>query len=72
MDYTQPVLENHYGGTFKSCTDPWLIMRDFNYVLNPEDKLVGSQIQLGEMKDFRECVDQCSLTEIPTVGREYT
>lgn len=24
------------------------------------------------MKDFRECVSQCNLTEIPTMGRDFT
>lgn len=51
---------------------PWIIMGDFKSILNPDDKPIGSQVQMGEMKDFRDYVSQCNLMETPTVGRDYT
>lgn len=27
---------------------------------------------MAEMKNFRECVEQCNLVELPIVGRDYT
>lgn len=47
-------------------------MGDFNSILNTEDRLVGSQVQMGEMKNFRECVNQCNLSEMSIVGRNFT
>lgn len=47
-------------------------MGDFNSILSPDDRPIGSQVQLAEMKDFREYVNQCNLVELPTVEKEYT
>lgn len=52
--------------------DPWLIMGDFNSILNTDDRPVGSQVQIGEMKDFMEYVNQCNFIELSIVGRNYT
>lgn len=47
-------------------------MGDFNSVLSQDDRPVGSQVQIGEMRDFRDCVSICNLVEMPTLGREFT
>lgn len=51
---------------------PSLIMGDFNSILSTEDRLVGIQVQMGEMKDFKECVNQCNLSKMSIVGRNFT
>lgn len=33
---------------------------------------MGSQVQDAETKDFRECIVNCNLTELQTVGRSFT
>lgn len=47
-------------------------MGDFNAVLSQEDRLIRRHVQGGEIKDFRECLIDCNLAEVPSVGRQYT
>nr|XP_009597573.1 uncharacterized protein LOC104093526 [Nicotiana tomentosiformis] len=51
---------------------PWLIMGDFNTILGAEDRVHGREVQDHETKDFRALMEDCSLTELPTVGKSYT
>ncbi|KAG5567933.1 hypothetical protein H5410_065051 [Solanum commersonii] len=51
--------------------EPWLIMGDFNSILAPEDRPIGSQVQLAEIKDFKDCMINSNLSELHTVGRQY-
>lgn len=51
---------------------PWLIMGDFNTMLDMNDRVNGITVQENEIKDFREFMEDCRLTELPTVGRSYT
>lgn len=41
----------------------WVIMRDFNSILNQEDT-VGSKMTYTKIKEFKECVKYCSLQEL--------
>lgn len=52
--------------------EPWLIMGDFNSILAQEDRPIGSQVQLAETKDFRECMTHSNITEQHIVWRQYT
>ncbi|KAK4734209.1 hypothetical protein R3W88_008470 [Solanum pinnatisectum] len=52
-------------------TESWLIMGDFNSILTAEDRPIGSQVQLAETRDFQECINDCHLTELPTVRRKF-
>lgn len=47
-------------------------MEDVNAIMNPEDRSIGSQVQRAEAKDFKECLNQCNLTELQTVDRDFT
>ncbi|KAH0644915.1 hypothetical protein KY284_032799 [Solanum tuberosum] len=49
-----------------------LIMGDFNSILAQEDRPIGSQVQLAETKYFRECMIHSNITELHTIGRQYT
>ncbi|XP_060170802.1 uncharacterized protein LOC132601754 [Lycium barbarum] len=56
----------------QQITIPWLIMGDFNAVLEIEDRLVGSPVQANEMVDFSNFVQSASMLDLKVVGREYT
>ncbi|XP_019259175.1 PREDICTED: uncharacterized protein LOC109237334 [Nicotiana attenuata] len=51
---------------------PWLIMGDFNVVLQPNDRMGGSAIQDIEVKDFEKFLGSTGLTVMKIVGRFYT
>ncbi|XP_070023455.1 uncharacterized protein LOC142179614 [Nicotiana tabacum] len=46
--------------------------RDFNAVLTSQDQLHGTIMQDMETKDFRECMSDTGINELPAVGRDYT
>ncbi|XP_049414592.1 uncharacterized protein LOC125877300 [Solanum stenotomum] len=47
-------------------------MGDFNFILAQEDRIVGSQVQDEEIRDFKECVTNSNLVELQIGGRNYT
>ncbi|PHU09524.1 hypothetical protein BC332_21384 [Capsicum chinense] len=49
-----------------------LCMGDFNAMLNGNDKLNGSPVQEGEIKDFVEFLADTHMIELKVVDREYT
>ncbi|XP_075091612.1 uncharacterized protein LOC142171806 [Nicotiana tabacum] len=46
-------------------------MRDFNCVLN-KDGRIGSPVSLSEIRDFKHCVEVCSLKDLRSSGAIYT
>lgn len=52
-------------------TNPWLVVGDFNCVLNTDER-VGSLVSSRETADFRSCVCDCALTDLKGVGQFYT
>ncbi|XP_075078411.1 uncharacterized protein LOC142164323 [Nicotiana tabacum] len=56
----------------KQIKGAWLMMGDFNAVLEVDDRMNGREMQDHETKDFRELLEDCSLTELPTIGKSYT
>ncbi|KAK4721641.1 hypothetical protein R3W88_011874 [Solanum pinnatisectum] len=54
------------------CRQPWLVMGDFNSILHVEDRIMGSQVQETELRDFKQCLLDTRLTKLKTVGRNYT
>ncbi|XP_019237273.1 PREDICTED: uncharacterized protein LOC109217477 [Nicotiana attenuata] len=53
-------------------TNPWLIMVDFNAIMDIEDRVNGTTMQENEIKEFRALMEDCRLNELTTVGRSYT
>lgn len=51
---------------------PWVIIGDFNAVLNIDDRVGGNPVSLAEVVDFQECVKVCGWIELPHQGSEYT
>lgn len=55
-----------------NCQKPWLILGDFNSVLQVEDKIGGNPVTWSEVEDFQYCIDTCGLIELPQQGQRYT
>ncbi|KAL2898189.1 60 kDa chaperonin 1 [Bienertia sinuspersici] len=50
---------------------PWMIMGDFNCVLNIDEK-IGNAVRDGEMEAARYCMEACGMQDIPYSGHYYT
>ncbi|KAL7175699.1 hypothetical protein ACSBR2_029314 [Camellia fascicularis] len=57
-------LHSHY-------PNPWCVGRDFNEIRFLSERKGCSRIE-KEMKEFNELVEQLELTDLPTLGRQYT
>lgn len=44
---------------------PWMVLGDFNSVLNIEDRIGGVPVTLAEVIEFHNCVDSCGLLQFP-------
>lgn len=40
--------------------DPWIVMGDFNSVLNLDER-IGAPVRTSELQPFKDCVMQCKL-----------
>ncbi|KAH0656126.1 hypothetical protein KY290_031750 [Solanum tuberosum] len=47
---------------------PWIIGRDFNVILNEEEKLGGLDFTLNEAIDFASFISSCDLSEVQFSG----
>lgn len=61
-----------FGESEYRCNIPWLVLGDFNLVLNHEDKIGGNPITLAEIMNFHNCVESCGLPKIPIQGSRYS
>lgn len=52
--------------------EPWLVMGDFNIILEVEDMVHCNIVQDHEIKDFREFVEDAGMTELQEIGRPFT
>ncbi|KAL2901089.1 LINE-1 retrotransposable element ORF2 protein [Bienertia sinuspersici] len=50
---------------------PWLMMGDFNCVINIEER-IGSAVRQKVMDPMRRCISECELQDIPYSGHFYT
>lgn len=53
------------------CNTTWLIMGDFNAIMNMDDR-IGSPVKLHDIMPMRQCMVAYHLTEVKTVGRHFT
>ncbi|GKF84569.1 RNA-directed DNA polymerase, eukaryota, reverse transcriptase zinc-binding domain protein, partial [Tanacetum coccineum] len=51
---------------------PWCILGNFNAALNFEDTSVGSSVMKISMREFKECVDDIELMDVPRSGLQFT
>ncbi|XP_060190448.1 uncharacterized protein LOC132619616 [Lycium barbarum] len=56
----------------QSQQGPWLIMGDFNTILTATDKQNGSPVQERDVRDVKEMLFDTGLTEMQTIGTDYT
>ncbi|XP_060175300.1 uncharacterized protein LOC132606018 [Lycium barbarum] len=56
----------------RRCNCPWIIMGDFNSILNRTDRIGGSQVSVTEVMDFQQCIEDCELIELPPKGSRFT
>ncbi|GJZ58743.1 RNA-directed DNA polymerase, eukaryota, reverse transcriptase zinc-binding domain protein, partial [Tanacetum coccineum] len=65
------ILESHIASSRLEIT-PWCILGDFNVALNFKDTSVGSSIMDISMREFRECVEEIELMDVPRSGLQFT
>lgn len=51
---------------------PWLILGDFNEILNPYEKFWGRDRLERQMVDFREMLSVCEMWDLGFVGSPFT
>nr|XP_009600461.1 uncharacterized protein LOC104095915 [Nicotiana tomentosiformis] len=61
-------LEEHVA----RCKRPWLVIGDFNSVLNMEDRIGGNPVSWAEVVEFNKCIEACGLIELPNQGCRYS
>lgn len=55
------------------CGLPWMVTGDFNEIVNPsEHSRADHSTSSGGMRDFRECLQQCSLSDLQFSGNTFT
>ncbi|XP_060972268.1 uncharacterized protein LOC133038199 [Cannabis sativa] len=54
-----------------STQDPWVVMGDFNDVLEQEER-IGSRVKTLTSHSFKDCVSQCQLEDIKSSGKLFT
>ena len=56
----------------KQCDMPWVIFGDFNEITHSNEKLGWLERDANQMRVFRECLDNCGLTDLGFVGQRFT
>ncbi|CAM8982799.1 unnamed protein product [Rhodiola kirilowii] len=51
---------------------PWVVMGDFNEIAYSWEMVSRRDRQMGQMRRFRECLDDCGLTDLGYVGETFT
>ncbi|KAL0016457.1 hypothetical protein SO802_003526 [Lithocarpus litseifolius] len=51
---------------------PWILMGDFNEVLEESEKFGGNSLSVKKVREYRECMDQCNLLDLGFSGPKYT
>ncbi|XP_074299599.1 uncharacterized protein LOC141630733 [Silene latifolia] len=55
-----------------SATKPWIIMGDFNVVRSPDERLGPNPPSLQDIRDFNDCILSNSLTDIRSLGSDFS
>ncbi|RAL44518.1 hypothetical protein DM860_011795 [Cuscuta australis] len=59
-------------GYSENMKSPWCCVGDYNIILEVEDRKGGNLVSNDDIKDFKSCILDCGLEEIPWVGPYYT
>ncbi|XP_075083255.1 uncharacterized protein LOC142167005 [Nicotiana tabacum] len=65
-------LRYYLEATKQGINEPWIIMGDFNSILNMDDRVGGNQVTVNEVVEFQQCVDACGIVKLPPKGSKYT
>ncbi|GFY91496.1 hypothetical protein Acr_07g0016920 [Actinidia rufa] len=56
----------------ETLTDPWMVLGDFNNVLNIDERSNGHPVTQYEIKDFQQCCNKWGLTDMVYSGAHLT
>lgn len=56
----------------RDITKPWLILGDFNEIMNKEEKKEGALVDHNRCFCFRRWLNDCGLINLEAVGPPYT
>ncbi|XP_074314350.1 uncharacterized protein LOC141649563 [Silene latifolia] len=65
-------LWSHLQSISSQVSVPWLCFGDFNVVLNIDERLGSSHVQVADIDEFSQCIDNCSLVDHPATGCHFT
>ncbi|GJT77731.1 putative RNA-directed DNA polymerase [Tanacetum coccineum] len=51
---------------------PWLLMGDFNVILDPSKRSAGSSSFMSDMEDFRDCLGEIGVEDLVMSGLKFT
>ncbi|XP_077237378.1 uncharacterized protein LOC143879071 [Tasmannia lanceolata] len=73
------IYARNYGGerkalwealrSLRSSSQPWLLVGDFNVTRFHSERLGGAPPNIEDMNAFNDCIDDCSLLDLKTVGQ---
>ncbi|GJW75105.1 hypothetical protein Tco_0134475 [Tanacetum coccineum] len=52
--------------------EPWLLMGDFNVILDPFERSAGSSYFTSSMEDFRDCLGEIGVEDVGMSGLKFT
>lgn len=53
-------------------TSPWCIGGDFNIIAEASERVGGAHPNISAMNDFCDCIRDCELEDIGTIGIPFT
>jgi hypothetical protein len=56
----------------KFCPGAWMVVGDFNEIVNQSDKIGGAQRREGQMVLFRNVLEDCGLSDLGFLGSKFT
>ncbi|KAJ0954856.1 putative RNA-directed DNA polymerase [Helianthus annuus] len=59
-----------FGGTINGGA--WLVLGDFNVIMEPSERSMGSSVVTSSMEDLRDCCSNICIEDLPATGMKYT
>lgn len=72
LRYERRALWEYVHQISLGCQLLWILMGDFNTVLQQENRIGGNEVTLSEVVDFQKCIDKCILMELPSNRYKYS
>ncbi|CAN1801891.1 hypothetical protein LINPERHAP1_LOCUS23152 [Linum perenne] len=66
------VLWKDLKGLSNLISEPWLLVGDFNAMIEPSEKSGGARFNHVQAKEFRDCIHDCSLFDTGFTGAKFT